>query len=103
MKILEWLMVSTFLSLGAMSAARAQMAPDSVDMSTFTCEQLLAGTSDSLLTAVWLSGYYNGLRQNTKLSLSNLQRNSELVTNECRSHPKQTVMQTVNTLLSSIK
>jgi len=85
------------------NAVQAQPVEESVDMSAFTCEQLLAGTADSLLTGVWLSGYYNGLRKNTKLVVGKLQHNSELVAKECTAHPKQTVMQTIEMVMPSMK
>ena len=85
------------------SLSYAQNSQDTVDMSAFTCEQLLAGTVDSLLTGVWLSGYFNGVRKNTKLNVNSLQHNSELIVAECKSHPKQTVMQTVETLVPNLK
>lgn len=85
------------------SLSCAQNSQDTVDMSAFTCEQLLAGTADSLLTGVWLSGYFNGVRKNTKLSVSNLQHNSELIVAECKSHPNQTVMQVVESIAPNLK
>ena len=40
-----------------------------IEMSKFTCVQLVSGGPDAMEAAVWLSGYYNGLRKNTKLDL----------------------------------
>ena len=104
MKKAMQLAVVTVLTLGVASTSRAQTTADEfVDMGAFTCEQLLAGTSDLLLTAVWLSGYYNGLRKNTKLSFGKLRHNSEMIAKECQSNPKQTVMQTVDKILSGLQ
>ena len=89
--------------MAATSPGYAQNQQDTVDMSAFTCQQLLAGTADSLLTGVWLSGYFNGVRKNTKLNVGNLQHNSELIVAECKSHPNQTVMQTVESLAANLK
>ncbi|MND08449.1 hypothetical protein D3C83_310500 [compost metagenome] len=49
--------------------------------------------------AIWLSGYYNGLRKNTKLDLNQFKNNAEVIVAECRTKPKNAVMQTVNQML----
>jgi hypothetical protein len=85
------------LTVVSATASRAQMAV-TVDMSKFTCEQLLEGTYDSIFTAVWISGYFNGTRKTAKLDLNNLKHNAELVGAACKSSPKQTVMETVSKL-----
>jgi hypothetical protein len=93
------LIVTAVLALGGVTASQAE----TVDMSKFTCEQLLQGTADSIEYAIWLSGYYNGLRKNAKLDMDELKHNAEIVVGECKSNPKKTVMQTVNTLQSQKK
>ena len=87
---------SVALFFGYSGASRAQLI---VDMEQFTCEQLLAASPNAIDAAVWLSGYYNGLRKNTKLDLKEFKNNAETVVSECRSDPKKTVMQTVAKLL----
>jgi len=74
-----------------------------MDMSKITCKELLSGSPDSIEAAVWTSGYYNGLRKNTKLDLAVMKHNAEMVMAACKDDPKKTVMQTVNTLLSGGK
>jgi len=96
------LIASAILALGVVPASRAQMAVE-VDMSKFTCEQLLQGSSDAVEAAIWLSGYYNGLRKNTKLNLGQFEQNAKKIVEECHTNPKKTVMQTVNTLLAAKK
>jgi hypothetical protein len=91
------LIASAMLGLGMAPASHAQMV---VDMSKFTCAQFLEGTSDSIETAIWLSGYYNGLHKNTKVDLKRLKHNADLVKNECHSNPKKTVMKIITTMLS---
>ena len=86
--------------LGMGSAARAQ---GTVDMSKYTCEQLLKGTANSIEAAIWLSGYYNGQRKNTKFDLDQFKKNAEVVIAECRDKPKATVMQTINAMASRKK
>jgi hypothetical protein len=69
-----------------------------VDMSKFTCEQLLKGTQNSVEAAIWISGYYNGLRKNTMFDLNQFKTNADAVVKACQASPKNTVMQTVDTL-----
>jgi hypothetical protein len=74
-----------------------------VDMSKFTCKQLLSGTPDAIEAAIWTSGYYNGLHKNTKLDLNVMKHNADVVVAACKDNPNKTVMQTVNTLLAGGK
>lgn len=85
------------LGVGATSKAQAQAT---VDVAQVTCEQLLAGTPNSVEAVIWLSGYYNGLRKNTVLNLNQFKQNAEIVVAECRANPKTTIMKAVETLLS---
>jgi hypothetical protein len=86
--------------LDASSTAQAQ---GTVDMSKYTCEQLLAGSGNSVEAAIWLSGYYNGLRKNTKLDLGQFGKNAEVIVAECRTNPKMTVMGTIKKMSSGKK
>ena len=86
--------------LGMSSTAQAQ---GTVDMSTYTCEKLLAGSGNSIEAAIWLSGYYNGLRKNTKLDLGQFGKNAEVVIAECKNNPKATVMGTIKKMSSGKK
>lgn len=97
---LKLLISSAALVLGMTSIAQAQVM---VDMSKFTCEQLLRGTANSTEAAIWLSGYYNGTRKNTMLDLNQFKQNAEAVVKECNANPKNTVMKTVDTLLARKK
>jgi hypothetical protein len=78
--------------LGVSATAQAQ---DSVDMAKFTCEQLLQASENSIEAAIWLSGYYNGQRKNTKVVVGQFKKNAELVVAACKDSPKATVMQTI--------
>ena len=59
-----------------------------VDMSKMTCEDLLKGSGDSIQAAIWLSGYHNGLRKNTKLDLGQFKKNADAVVAECKANPE---------------
>ena len=90
----------TFLICSALSA-RAQVM---IDFSKITCEQyVFSKVVPPTTVAVWLSGYYNGLRKNTKLDLNQFQKNADAVIAECKNDPKKTVMQIVNAMLSRKK
>ena len=82
------------LMVGMNAIAQAQ----TVDMSKFTCEQLLLGSANSIEAAIWLSGYYNGQSKNTKVDVSQFQKNAERVIAACKDTPKATVMQTISKL-----
>jgi hypothetical protein len=74
-----------------------------VDMSKLTCAQLTSGTADSIESAIWISGYYNGMHKNTKLDLNVMKHNAEVVVDACKASPKKTVMQTINSMLAAGK
>jgi hypothetical protein len=84
------------IAAGVGSIADAQ---ETVDMSKITCRQLLSMSSDAVEASVWLSGYYNGLRKNTRLDLGQLKHNSETVIAACRKDPRKTVMGIIDGLL----
>jgi hypothetical protein len=82
------------------STAQAQ---GTVDMSKYTCEKLLQGSGNSIEAAIWLSGYFNGLRKNTKLDLDQFRKNAEVIVAECKDNPKKAVMETIKTTASRKK
>ena len=89
-------------TLASVAASTAQ-AQDTTDMSKFTCEQFLAAGPNAVETAIWLSGYYNGLHKNTVINLKQFTQNAGAVVEECKANPKNTVMQTVDGMLSRKK
>ena len=100
---MNWLKYSLFGASLVLAMNSAIQAQGMVDMSNFTCKQLLSGTPDAIEAAIWTSGYYNGLRKNTKVDLSAMKHNGEMVMAACKDNPNKTVMQTVNTLLAAEK
>jgi hypothetical protein len=93
---LKNLVAGAGLLLAVNTTAHAQMM---VDMAKYTCTQLLNGEPDAVEAAVWLSGYYNGQRNNTVLDMNILKHNSDAVITACRNSPDKTMMQTVDALL----
>jgi hypothetical protein len=100
MNSLRLLIASTALALCAGGVAQGQ---GMVDMSKLTCEQLLKGTGNSIETAIWFSGYYNGLRKNTKMNLDQFQKNAEVIVAECRDNLTVPVMKTIGKMMSGKK
>jgi len=100
MTYLKHLVSGAGLVLAVNTTAQAQVM---VDMSTFTCTQLLSGAPDAIEAAIWLSGYYNGLRKNTMLDKNVMKHNAEAVVAACKDNPNKTMMQTIETLLAAKK
>lgn len=99
MKSMPMLICGVTLAASIAAPARAQV----VDVSKVTCEQLLTASPNAIEVAIWLSGYYNGLKKNTQLDLNQFKANADVVVAECRSDPKKTLMQTVDKLLGTKK
>jgi hypothetical protein len=99
MNCLKYSLFGASLVLAMNTATQAEV----MDMSKFTCKELLSGSPDATEAAIWTSGYYNGLHKNTKLDLTSMKHNAAMVMAACKDNPKNTVMQTVNTLLSGEK
>ena len=100
MKIVRMAACGAAVVFAVTGTARAQAV---IDMSRVTCEQILTASPNAIDAVIWFSGYYNGLRRNTKLDLNSFKRNAEIVVEECRSNPKRTLTETVSALMSSNK
>jgi hypothetical protein len=89
------------LTLSAIPSARAQVA---LDVSKITCDQLIGWSiTDPRNIAMWISGYYNGKRNNTMLDTQKFKEHVDKVTDYCRGNRTVTVMQAVETVLSPAK
>jgi hypothetical protein len=64
---------------------------------------MLKATPNSIESAIWLSGYYNGLRKNTKLDLNQFKKNADAVVQACSANPSSTVMKTIEKLAAAKK
>ena len=79
------------------SVATAQVT---IDVSKITCQQFRSYTITSPNNiALWLSGYYNGRRNNTVINVETFKENLEKVKDYCITHPTVTVMESVEALL----
>ena len=94
MKMMPMLLCGAALATGAAPAGAQAI----LDVSKVTCEQFLTASPNAVEAGIWLSGYYNGLRQNTQLDLNRFKKNADAVVAECNARPKQTLMQAVEKL-----
>ena len=89
------------LLLALCAAAQAQTT---IDVSKITCEQFLTfKVADPEFIGLWLSGYYNGKRDNTIIEVQSLKTNGEKIKHYCFVNAKQTVMQAVENIFGEKK
>ena len=82
--------ILAFSLLFLSSGVRSQTT---VEVSRITCDQFfLHKIKDPQKIAIWLSGYYNGMRKNTTLDVSVLEERAETLKDFCYSNPKVYVM-----------
>jgi acid stress chaperone HdeB len=93
----------TVVLLSALLAAPAATA-QTVDVAKISCKQFLIGNiirRDYL--ALWLSGYYNGTRNDTVVETSTVQKIADKVSTYCRSNLDATLMDAVQNSLGAEK
>jgi hypothetical protein len=92
----------TLAALLALSAARAQ-AQMTVDVAKITCRQYLFDRTLSPrapMIANWLSGYFNGLKNNTVVDLGGMASNKDKVEDFCRMNQDVTLIEAAKKALS---
>src|SRR5471030_1705981 len=83
------------------SAAQGQVT---IDVAKISCEQFRGyAITDPNNIALWLSGYYNGQRNNTIIKVESFKENLEKEKDYCITHPTVTVMQAVSAVLGNGK
>ena len=93
----QLLLISALVMLVQIPTSRAQV---SVDMAKITCGQFLVDEiAPSEYVAMWLSGYYNGKRNNTIIDPDALKKDEEKVNQYCQGHRDTTVMDAVKNVL----
>jgi HdeA/HdeB family len=94
---LRLLLTSAFLFM-QISTMQAQ---ETVDIAKITCEQLAMEqlASPSRDVALWLSGYYNGKRNNTIIDLQTIKKDEEKVDSYCYHHRDATVLDAIKNTL----
>ena len=80
-------------------------AQETLDVAKITCEEFLMEklASPSRDVVLWLSGYYNGKRNNTIIEPQTIKQNEEKVTSYCFQHRETTVMDAAKNVLGSDK
>lgn len=89
--------------LALMTAAEAQMT---VDVAKITCRQYLFDRNFSPrapMIANWLSGYFNGLKNNTVVDLGAMAKNKDKVEDYCRLNQDATLVDAAKTALGLSK
>jgi hypothetical protein len=98
MKTSMFVPLTVLLALLAVTNAQAQV---SIDVAKITCDQF-AGyrITDPRNIAIWLSGYYNGKRDNTVIDTQVFNENYAKLRDLCVTNPRLTVIQAVERLFS---
>jgi acid stress chaperone HdeB len=90
---MKWalILLGMFTSIFAVSSAKAQMT---LDVSKITCRQFLLGKVGPSTRSVanWLSGYYNGKRDNTVIEIGSMRKNERELERYCRKNPEMNAM-----------
>jgi acid stress chaperone HdeB len=91
------LLISALVMLVQIPTSRAQVR---VDMAKITCRQLLVDEiAPSEYVAMWLSGYYNGKRNNTIIESETMIKNAKKVSEYCYRNREATVTDAVKNVL----
>lgn len=89
---------------GTIILALPVQAQTTIDIAKITCEQWLSfQVADPNSIALWLSGYYNGKRDNTIVEVQALKDDLEKVKQYCIYNPKVLVMKAVETKIINKK
>src|SRR5262245_6367684 len=90
------LVAATIFALELTSESRAQVT---LDLSKVTCDQFVGyKITDPQNIAIWLSGYYNGMRGNTVVDTQDLDTNIKKLRDFCFRNPTTPVMEATKTL-----
>jgi acid stress chaperone HdeB len=89
------LLIVLALSLASLPLSRAR-AQVTVDVAKITCKQFAEyKITNPRNIALWLSGYYNGKKNNTIIDTQKMVENSDKLTRYCLANPTVMVMQAV--------
>jgi acid stress chaperone HdeB len=93
----HFLLASALFVFVQITAPQAQVT---VDVSKITCDQLLMEKPvPAKYVVLWLSGYYNGKRNNTIIEPEAMDQNEQKVDFYCNFHRDTTVMDAVKNVL----
>jgi hypothetical protein len=91
-----------FAAMVALVVAPAAKAQMTVDVAKITCRQYLFDRTFSPrapMIANWLSGYFNGLKNNTVVDLGAMAKNKDKVEDYCRMNQDVTLIEAAKTAL----
>ncbi len=92
----------TFTALSVLLSASESPAQMTVDVAKITCRQYLFDRTFSPrapMIANWLSGYFNGLKNNTVVDLGAMAKNKDKVEDYCRLNQEVTLVEAAKTAL----
>jgi maltose-binding protein MalE len=95
--------IVTVLSLSAiLGTSTVTQAQETIDMAKITCDQFNTGKiSDPRSVSIWLSGFYHGMRNNTLVDVSTLQKNYQTINAYCFYHRDAILMDAVKSLFGA--
>jgi acid stress chaperone HdeB len=98
MKTSMFVASTLLLTLLAVTNAQAQVT---IDVAKITCDQFTAyRITDPHNIAIWLSGYYNGKRDNMVIDTQVFNENYNKLRDFCITNPRLTVIQAVERLFN---
>lgn len=101
MKACIFVQLSTAAALTTVLPVQAQTT---IDVSKITCAQWLTfEVADPNFIALWLSGYYNGKRDNTVVEVQAFKDDIEKLRKFCIGNPKAFIMKAVETMIIQSK
>lgn len=104
MKALNSVLGAVVLGAQSVLAASAAGAQTKIDVAKILCNEFLFDkVAPTKSIAVWLSGYYAGMRHNTVIHLDQMDRNIDKVEDYCRLHLETTVMDAAEKALGGNK
>ena len=95
----QFVILTALAALLSAAEARAQMT---VDVAKITCRQYLFDkvlSPRAPMIANWLSGYFNGQKNNTVVDVGTMARNKDKVEDYCRLNQDVTLMEAAKTAL----
>lgn len=92
--------MTTFALTVALYGVPAAQAQVTIDVAKISCQQFLIDkVAPTKSIVLWLSGYYNGQRNNTLVDVGTLEKNADKVEDYCRLNQQVTVMDAVKNAL----
>ena len=96
--------IAQLATAAALTTVLPVQAQTTIDVSKITCAQWLTfEVADPKFIALWLSGYYNGKRDNTVVEVQAFQDDIKKLTKFCIGNPETFFMKAVETMIIQSK